>query len=351
MSEITHSTQNKQQSKQRLGRGLGSLLGAAVEASNDPGPAGTMAIPAPVVQPSPLDSVQVEVQTVSDEVRIWQVPIEKLKPNKQQPRQIFEDQPLRELSASIKEQGILQPITARRMAEGEFEIIAGERRWRAAQMAGLKEVPVILKTADQQTTLEWAILENIQRADLNPIEESEAYDVLMKEYGLTQAQVADRLGKERSTVANALRLLVLPPEVKLMVGGGSLSAGHAKVLLGLESMSDQITLAKETVRDKLSVRALERKVSEKKAVTSRPLGGGVSVGSSNVSSKLVDALASELQKLIGTRVVIDYADRRGKLSVYFHSDEQLTEIVERMRRGWAKSNPIKPENPTGSSRA
>lgn len=351
MPEITQTTQNKTQGKQRLGRGLGSLLGAAVETPTEAVATAPAAIASAVPSPVAAEPTQVIVQNVPDEVRIWQIPIEKLKPNTQQPRQVFEDQPLRELSASIKEQGILQPITARRMAEGEFEIIAGERRWRAAQMAGLKEVPVILKTADQQKTLEWAILENIQRADLNPIEESEAYDVLMKEYGMTQAQVADRLGKERSTVANALRLLVLPPEVKLMVGGGSLSAGHAKVLLGLDSMSEQIALAKETVRDKLSVRALERKVSEKKAVMARPHGATVSVGTSNVSSKLVEALASELQKLIGTRVVIDYADRRGKLSVYFHSDEQLTEIVERMRRGWAKSNPVKSENPIGSSRA
>lgn len=218
-------------------------------------------------------------------------------------------------------------------------------------MAGLKEVPVLLKKADGQKTLEWAILENIQRADLNPIEESEAYDLLMKEYNLTQAQVADRLGKERSSVANALRLLVLPPEVKLMVSAGHLSAGHAKVLLGVESMSEQISLAKESIREKLSVRALERKVAEIKSATkgSQQAPAGA-VAAMNVSTKLVEALGQELQKLIGTRVVIDYADGRGKLSLYFHSDEQLTEVVERMRRGWAKQNPAKQESPTASSR-
>lgn len=369
MPDSTVVTPNKSHSKPRLGRGLGSLLGAAVETSGSQGQTTQSATRAPVVGPvtagdppaiQALPSAVTERLSasdltgsahISDETRIWQVPVEKLKPNAQQPRQVFEEQSLRELSASIKEQGILQPIIARRIAEGQFEIIAGERRWRAAQLAGLKQVPVILKAAGQQTTLEWAILENIQRADLNPIEESEAYDSLMKEYGMTQAQVADRLGKERSTVANALRLLVLPPEVKLMIGGGALSAGHAKVLLGLDSMSEQIALAKESVRDKLSVRALERKVSEKKAQMARTTGAGASVGAANVSSKLVEALASELQKLIGTRVVIDYADRRGKLGVYFHSDEQLTEIVERMRRGWAKPTPVKPENPNGSFRA
>jgi ParB family chromosome partitioning protein len=157
---------------------------------------------------------------------------------------------------------------------------------------------------------------------------------------LTQAQVADRLGKERSSIANAVRLLVLPPEVKLMISSGELSSGHAKVLLSLESMSDQIELAKEVLRAKLSVRALEKKVSAKKLerkVSSSNSRTADSIAM-DISAKLVEALAGELQKLIGTRVAIDYADTRGKLSVYFHSDEQLTEIVERMRKGWAKSN-------------
>lgn len=288
---------------------------------------------------------------VPDHARIWTIPVEKLVANSQQPRQVFEDAALKELAASIREKGILQPITAQRLNEREFQIIAGERRWRAAQIAGLKEVPVILRTVSDQDSLELAILENIQRADLNPIEESEAYDHLMKTYNLTQAQVADRLGKERSSVANALRLMALPPEVKLMIGGGELSSGHAKVLLGLESMADQISLAKEVIREKLSVRALEKKVADKKTQGTGAIAGPRPTMGLDVSSKLVEALAGELQKLIGTRVVIDYADRRGKLSVYFHSDEQLTEVVERMRRGWAKSNATQNTAPIGSSRA
>lgn len=401
MSDVTNVSQNNSKSsKPRLGRGLGSLLsgvdtqdttGRPKMGSDFDSPVPQAKIPAvveqvPVANSANQPEVQAKVETVVVEkiveveklvevekvvekivevekvvekivekeaspipetARIWTVSIEKLSPNTQQPRQVFEDTALKELSASIKEKGILQPISARRKSETEFEIIAGERRWRAAQMAGLKEVPVILKEADEQDSLELAILENIQRADLNPVEEAEAYDHLMKTYNLTQVQVADRLGKERPTIANALRLLVLPPEVKLMIGGGELSAGHAKVLLGLESMADQISLAKEVIREKLSVRALEKKVAEKKSQASgsqvvRP-GGSMGI---DVSAKLVEALAGELQKLIGTRVVIDYADRRGKLSVYFHSDEQLTEIVERMRKGWAKPSAA----PTVSSR-
>lgn len=279
----------------------------------------------------------VEVK-VPDDQRIWNVPIEKLVANTNQPRQFFDEASLNELTSSIREQGILQPITAVRRDEGTFEIIAGERRWRAAQRAGLKEVPVILKNVDSQKKLELAILENIQRADLNPIEEAEAYDLLMREYQLTQSTVADRLGKERSSVANTLRLLALPPEVKMMVSSGNLSAGHAKVLLGLESSHDQINLAKETVREKLSVRALEKKAQEIK----NPLAANTNLAQterSKVSAKIVETLSSELQKLIGTRVSIDYQFGKGKVSIGFHSDEQLTEIVERMRRGWAKQNP------------
>lgn len=406
MSENNQNSANSSKHvKPRLGRGLGSLLGGVPNhgaeftdstpqvkatiisrplppqnsgaAQAEPTQVGNVAMPAdkPPINSSSVDNSQSEatssasqtevvavvtappatgavstvISTVPDNARIWTIPVEKLVANSQQPRQIFEDAALKELAASIKEKGILQPITAQRLNEREFQIIAGERRWRAAQIAGLKEVPVILRTVSEQDSLELAILENIQRADLNPMEESEAYDNLMKSYNLTQAQVADRLGKERSSVANALRLMALPPEVKLMIGGGELSPGHAKVLLGLESMADQISLAKEVIREKLSVRALEKKVAEKKSQGTGAVAGPRPAMGLDVSSKLVEALAGELQKLIGTRVVIDYADRRGKLSVYFHSDEQLTEVVERMRRGWAKSNATQ-NTATASSR-
>lgn len=399
MSENNQNQSNSGKNpKQRLGRGLGSLLGGAGNQGADfdqpANPSQVAGKPVnnptanavakltstPIEAPQSLKTTQVienkeapssnslavnpataipvveakpeagAIPVVPDNARIWTVPVEKLVANTQQPRQVFEDAALKELSASIREKGILQPITARRLSEHEFEIIAGERRWRAAQMAGLKEVPVILRTASEQDSVELAILENIQRADLNPIEEAEAYDHLMKTYNLTQAQVADRLGKERSSIANALRLMALPPEVKLMIGGGELSSGHAKVLLGLESMADQISLAKEVIREKLSVRALEKKVADKKNGGMGATAGPRPAMGVDVSTKLVEALAGELQKLIGTRVVIDYADRRGKLSVYFHSDEQLTEVVERMRRGWAKSSATPNSPVTASSR-
>jgi ParB family chromosome partitioning protein len=278
----------------------------------------------------------VAAPVIPETQRIWNIAIERLKANEQQPRQVFEDAALQELAASIRQQGILQPIVARRLSEREFEIIAGERRWRAAQLAGLREVPVILKQVEGQSSLELAILENIQRADLNPIEEAEAYDLLMSRYGLTQQDVAERLGKERSSVANVLRLLTLPPEVKLMVGGGQLSAGHAKVLLAVEGMAEQINLAKEVARERLSVRALEKMVqAQKLSKQQKPvveLGGAVPI-----AKQLAEGLASSLQKMMGTKVSLDYLEGRGRLSIHFHSDEQLTEIIERMRKGWTKS--------------
>lgn len=365
--------------KTRLGRGLGSLLsGAASEASHEtPKPAlqapaeaisslenSTGSI-APPVRPLPTSavnqsqtssSVSVETsmvsdpvsaplsvmtavtgtvkQTINEESQIWMIPVDRLAPNTQQPRQIFTPEGLRDLSASIKEKGVLQPIVARRLGEREFQIIAGERRWRAAQAAGLHEVPVILKKVDEQDSLELAIIENIQRENLNAMEEAEAYDRLMADYSLTQQQVADKLGKERSSVANTLRLLTLPLELKDLVKKNQLSAGHAKVLLGLDNQQTQIAIARQVVNEKLSVRATEKLVAKAKIEqrsSTQPKSFDV-----NVSQRLIDGLSAELQKLIGTKVAIDYADSKGKLAIHFYSDDQLTHIVEKLRKAWEK---------------
>lgn len=356
MSDITHVSSNKKDSKSRLGRGLGSLLKDSIADDSTPASvaSGSPQLPATETRPS-LNAPTVAVnasqgavpqrsqnQNVPDTARVWTIPIEKLSANKQQPRQVFDDGPLLELADSIKVHGILQPITAVRTSDNSFEIIAGERRYRAAQLAGLKEVPVLLKEAKGQKSLELAILENIQRADLNPMEEAEAYDLLMTSYGLTQAQVAERLGKERSSIANALRLLSLPPEVKLMLSAGELSTGHAKVLLSVGSLAQQIDLAKQVIREKLSVRALEKQILVLKArQTSEGTGpnahSGAQSQAAQVSSQMAKVLAEELQKMIGTRVAIDYTEGKGRMVLHFHSDEQLNEIVDRMRAGWLKT--------------
>ena len=274
---------------------------------------------------------------VSDESQIWMIPIDRLAPNTQQPRQVFTAEGLRDLSASIKEKGILMPIVARRLGEREFEIIAGERRWRAAQAAGLHEVPVILKKVSEQDSLELAIIENIQRENLNAMEEAEAFDHLMSEYSLTQQQVADKLGKERPTIANALRLLALPPELKALVRNSELSAGHAKVLLGAENPNTQIELARQVIAEKLSVRATEKLVAKAKTASRQTVSGTAAPALNlDVSQRLIEGLSVELQKLIGTKVTIDYSDAKGKLSIHFYSDDQLTQMVEKIRTAWEK---------------
>ncbi len=327
MSDLTPN--NK---KARLGRGIGSLLGGGNDFEESQQPPTK-----PSVSTSALSSSgAAQALPMMDETqKIWSVGIERIVPNTRQPRKTFNPEDLKDLSASIKEKGILQPIVARRTTDGKFEIIAGERRWRAAQTAGLREVPVILKKIADQDSFEFAIIENIQRADLNPMEEADAYDRLMKDFNITQQQVADKVGKERATVANALRLLTLPAEVKAMVSGGVISAGHAKVLLSLESTAEQLRLAKIVAGEKLSVRATERLVSKTKSspigATAQPSGLNV-----DVSRRLVAGLSTELQKLLGTKVAIDYSNSKGKISISFYSDEELSQTVEKLRNAWRR---------------
>lgn len=333
-SNVGPSTAQTQKKKPSLGRGLGSLLGG----SNDQSRPQTMQSEEPVTLSAsslPNTSLTPVPTKVEDESKIWILPVDRLAPNKQQPRQVFTSEALKELTASIKEKGILQPIVARRLGEREFEIIAGERRWRAAQAAGLHEVPVILKKVTEQDSLELAIIENIQRENLNAMEEAEAFELLLTRYELTQQQVADQLGKDRSSVANSLRLLGLPSEIKSLVRGSELSSGHAKVLLGLESSAAQISIAKQVVAEKLSVRATEKLVAKTRAEKARPItpSSGLDV---DVPRRLIEGLSSELQKLVGTKVSIDYAEGKGKLQIHFYSDEQLTQIVEKVRRSWEK---------------
>ena len=339
--------------KPSLGRGLGSLLGGGIDLDQVASPRPdeipkqqvTSVSVAPLNTQSNLNTQSIQVvnqptsqTSIPEEAQIWKIPIDRLVPNTQQPRQTFDQEALKELAASIKEKGILQPITARRLSDREFEIIAGERRWRAAQLAGLHEVPVILKKVSEKDSLEYAIIENIQRENLNPIEEAEAYERLMTEYSMTQQMVADKLGKERSTIANSLRLLTLPPELKVMVRKNELSAGHAKVLLGLSDAQTQIQIAKQVVAERLSVRATEKLVAKtrREANNKEIATTSVSTSGPEVSQRLIESIAADLQKLIGTKVTIDYAGSKGKLQIHFYSDDQLSQIVEKIRASWEK---------------
>lgn len=329
--------------KPSLGRGLGSLLGGGIGLDDIPAarPVEPTSQSTSTSSPTTTQVNQTEPvstsPTINEEAQIWKIAIDRLVPNTQQPRQTFDQEALKELAASIKEKGILQPITARRISDRQFEIIAGERRWRAAQLAGLHEVPVILKNVSEKDSLEYAIIENIQRENLNPIEEAEAYERLMTEYSMTQQMVADKLGKERSTIANSLRLLTLPPELKAMVRKNELSAGHAKVLLGVGDAQTQIRLAKQVVADRLSVRATEKLVAkarrEAQGTKDSPTLTTTASGTP-VSQRLIESIAADLQKLIGTKVTIDYAGSKGKLQIHFYSDDQLSQIVEKIRASW-----------------
>lgn len=349
MSDSINNLPNSALKKGRLGRGLGSLLGGAAQADMtsqvNTQPAPTPVSAAPSIQKPVSTPTQVTTQTsvptqaiqvakIADEAQIWKISIDRLKANTQQPRQTFEPGPLKELAASIKEKGILQPIVARRIDERNFEIIAGERRWRAAQLAGLHEVPVVLKKVSEQDSLEYAIIENIQRENLNPLEEAEAYDHLLKDYSLTQQQVADKVGKERATVANSLRLLLLAPEIKDMLKTNQISAGHAKVLLSVEGTLEQVKLARQVIHEKLSVRATEKLAAKTKNPGKAP-GSGEQI-KVDVSKRLVDGLSVEMQRLLGTKVAIDYADSKGKISIHFYSDEELTGLVEKIRKACQK---------------
>jgi ParB family chromosome partitioning protein len=323
MSDISEENSNK---KQRLGRGLGSLLGGAqtpLNFSEKP--------PIPSTMSTQNHNLATQTNTqVPEQLRIWQIAIDKIAPSAYQPRTHFQKEKLEELASSIKQNGILQPIVARKLSSGKYEIIAGERRWRAAQLAGLHEVPVIFKVLQNQAALEVAIIENIQREDLNAIEEAEAYQRLIQEFQLTQQQVADKVGKDRATVANALRLLGLPNSLREMVAQAQLSPGHAKVLLGVTNPMLQKELAQKVSQQRLSVRQLEKLIAAEMAAekTAEQKESGKE---NKVPQKLVEGLAEQLQKSLGTKVNIDYADSKGRISIHFYSDEELTQIVDRLK--------------------
>ncbi len=251
------------------------------------------------------------------------LPVEAIERNPRQPRKRFEEARLEELAASIREHGVVEPILVRRQG-ARYRIVAGERRWRAAQRAGLAEVPAVVREASEREAFELALVENLQRTDLNAVEEAEAYEVLMDAHGLTQEQVAERVGKDRSTVANALRLLRLPEDVRDLVRGGELDMGHARALLGLEDEDQIHKTAQRAVRERLSVRATEALVrllamkGRKKSPASAETPG-------------LRALATRLQRRLGARVrVVPKSAVSGTLEVSYTSLDELDGILAKI---------------------
>jgi ParB family chromosome partitioning protein len=250
-----------------------------------------------------------------------------IRPNRFQPRRRFSEAELQELVASIREQGVLQPLIVRKSAPG-FELIAGERRWRAARQAGLAQVPVVVKAVSDDQLLEMSLVENIQREDLNPMEQAEAYHGLITQLALTQDQVAGRVGKSRSTVANFLRLRHLPEQVKESIVAGDLSMGHARALLASENSAHQLAAWREVVSQGLSVRDTEDLMRRLKSAKKEPR---VSPKRSSEDVHLT-SLAEDLSRQLGTKVLIRTSGRQGRIEIEFYSNDDLDRLITRLRQ-------------------
>lgn len=289
---------------------------------------GSAPLATPSSQTAAVRPELVQKDVVDPENKIWRIAIDKLVPGIYQPRKKFEKESLQQLAESIQQNGLIQPITVRKRSAGGFEIIAGERRWRACQIAGLHEVPAIIKTIGDKEALQIAIIENVQREDLDPIEEAEGYQRLMTEFGYSQQEVSEKVGKERSTIANALRLNGLPGEIKEMIGAKQLSVGHAKALLSVLDKQSMIKQAKDCVQKELSVRALEAEIKSKAKSLKNP--ESKQDFSVDVTSKLAKELAEQIQKKMGTKTEINYKAGKGQVVLHFYSDDQLTQIYEKL---------------------
>ncbi len=251
---------------------------------------------------------------------IMEVELDRIIPNEFQPRKIFDDEKLKELAASIKEQGVIQPVIVHRIGSN-YGLIAGERRWRAARLAGLKTIPALVREATKRELIEQALIENIQREDLNPLEAAEAFRRLQDEFKLTQEDLAKRVGKERSTIANFLRILGLPKEVKQLLAAGTLSLGHAKAVLSLERQRDQMQVANQIARKGLSVREAEE------------LAGRLKHPKKERTSKQDSAyrvVEERLRKSLGTKVSISAGAKGGKIVIEYYSSEEFERILEKI---------------------
>lgn len=271
-----------------------------------------------------LDALLPTGQTMapSNAAEVQQIRIDAIVPNRYQPRQIFHSAELAELSASIKESGLLQPILVRRKGDGIYELISGERRWRATKEAGLDTIQAVVRNCSDQEAILFALVENLQREDLNPMETARAYSRMMNEFGLTHDSIAQKVGCDRSSVANSVRLLNLHHDVQTLVESGTLSAGHAKALLGLDTPETQCRVAKTVAARALSVRETEPLVTASSAPRKRakaPL----------VTSQWAD-VESRLQKRLGTRVTIEAGKKGGKVVIHYFSTPELDGIIENL---------------------
>lgn len=265
-----------------------------------------------------LDSLLLE-NAVEEGSSTVSLRITEIEPNKEQPRKHFDEAALSELAASVAQHGILQPLLVRPLANGQYQLIAGERRWRAARMAGLQEVPVVIREMTEQEAAEVALIENLQREDLNPMEEAQGYRTLMESYGLTQEETAKAVNKSRPAVANALRLLSLPSNIAALVQSGELSAGHARTLLSFETKEQQEQAAKDVIEKGLSVRALEKMA--KAAQTPRSEKEHVR------RESFFDEVELALTEHLGRKVKVSVKEKAGILQIEFYSKDDLQQLA------------------------
>ena len=255
--------------------------------------------------------------------------LSQIEPNHDQPRKVFSEDALNELADSIREHGVLQPLLVRPLPGGSYQLVAGERRWRASRMAGLQEVPVVIREMDEEQAMEIALIENLQREDLNAIEEAAGYKQLMERYGMTQEQVAKRVGKSRPAIANALRLLNLPEQVMEMVGNGEISPGHARALLAFDDQDRVVEIAQKVKSGRYSVRDIERMAKTKQEKEENPQHKQAEWGSQNsfyIEMEL--ALRTEL----GRKVKIVHSNAGGVLQVQFFDEDDLKELAEKLSK-------------------
>ncbi|NTU61809.1 MAG: ParB/RepB/Spo0J family partition protein [Chloroflexi bacterium] len=259
-----------------------------------------------------------------------EAPVRAIVPNPHQPRSQFEEQTLRELADSIREHGLIQPLIVTRTGEDHYTLIAGERRWRAARLAGLETVPVVIKDVAPQQMLEMALVENVQRSDLNPLEEALAYKHLSEEFSLTQDQIAQRVGKSRVAVANTLRLLKLPEAIKARLADGLITEGHARALLAMTDAAVQQRLLSQIVKNGLSVRQTEELV--RRLLEDHPATRKLSPGTSHPRGSGADtrALEERMRRALGTKVILSRSKKGGTIMIHFYSEEELDAIYRRI---------------------
>ena len=299
--------------KSRLGRGLSSLINVSARADGAPVEAPVQEGGGPPITSAPAG------------VRVLELAIDEISPNPHQPRRRFDEAALKELADSIKTTGLIQPVVARGTTEGGFELIAGERRWRAARLAGLGTLPVIVRSVDPVMQAQMALVENLQRQDLNPVERATAYKALLDNLGLTQAELADRLGEDRSVISHFLRLLDLTPRVQEMVADGVVSVSHAKLLAGVSDADEQVRLAELVVSQWLNLRNLERLINAPAVIPP------AAPSTKPPSAHLAD-LEKSLSRQLGMRVQVKASAGKGKgrLVVHYATLDQFDDLMSRL---------------------